>query len=123
MTPLSSTDEAEALTALEAGLGTAAATSKAAEEPHPEPMARRLLLRRRAADADRRSSGIESEHLRNGASALRIQPAPGEAETTVEALRACGLDTDSVCAGGGLGAEYPVWDAEPSLGRASVWQE
>ncbi|GGY16344.1 hypothetical protein GCM10010299_21460 [Streptomyces tanashiensis] len=36
-------DEAEAPTALEAGLDAAAAASEAAERPRPDPVARRLL--------------------------------------------------------------------------------
>ncbi|MFF5767707.1 hypothetical protein ACFY8F_34940 [Streptomyces tanashiensis] len=62
-------DEAEALTALEAGLGAAADASKAAERPRPDPVARHLLLRRRVGLSERRSSGVEPEYLRGGGSA------------------------------------------------------
>ncbi|MFH9958941.1 hypothetical protein ACH4OX_32660 [Streptomyces roseolus] len=116
-------EEDETLTALEAGLDTATAAAKAAGQRRPDPMARRLLLLRRAALADRRAYATELEHLRGGATATQTEHALDRADTAASALRAFDAETDSVYASGLLRAEHPVWDDEPDTGRAYVRQE
>ncbi|MFD6362807.1 hypothetical protein ACFWFX_23610 [Streptomyces roseolus] len=116
-------EEDETLTALQAGLDTATAAAKAAGQRRPDPIARRLLLLRRAALADRRAYATELDHLRGGAIVTQTEHALDHADTAAAALRAFDVDTDGVYVAGPLRAAHPVWDDEPDTGRAYVRQE
>ncbi|WP_265867181.1 hypothetical protein [Streptomyces sp. SKN60] len=90
---------------------------------HPDPAARRLLLLRRAALADRRAYATELEHLRGGATVAQAAYAQEHADAAAETLRAFDVNTDNVYAAGVIRAEHPIWDDEPDAGRAYVRQE
>ncbi|MFE1272454.1 hypothetical protein [Streptomyces sp. NPDC058757] len=116
-------EEDETLTALQACLAVATAAAKAAGQRRPDPMARRLLLLRRAALADRRAYATELDHLRGGATVTQTEHALDRAGATAAALRVFDAETDGVYAAGPLRAEHPLWDDEPDTGRAYVRQE
>ncbi|MET9374033.1 hypothetical protein ABZX98_07765 [Streptomyces sp. NPDC002992] len=116
-------EEDEALAALQAGLDAATAAAKAVGKRRLDPRARRLLLLRRAALADRRAYATELEHLRDAATVAQVEYALDHAEVAAEALRAFDTETDGVYASGVIRAEHPIWDNEPDLGRAYVRQE
>ncbi|WP_328486002.1 hypothetical protein [Streptomyces zaomyceticus] len=115
-------DEDEAVAALQAGLDAATAAAKAAGK-RLDPMARRLLLLRRAALADRRAYATELEHLRGAATVTQVEYALDHAEVAAEALCAFDTETDGVYGSGVIRAEHPIWDDQPDLGRAYVRQE
>ncbi|PVC76586.1 hypothetical protein DBP18_07825 [Streptomyces sp. CS081A] len=116
-------EEDGALTALEASLDTATAAAKRAGERRPAPMARRLLLLRRAAPADRRASATELDHLRGRATVTQVEHALDCADTAATVLRGFDMETDGVYAAGVLRGEYPIWGDEPDTGCAYVRQE
>lgn len=115
-------DEDEALAALEAGLDAATVAAKAAGK-RLDPMARRLLLLRRAALADRRAYATELEYLRGGATVTLVELALDKAEVAASALSVFDVNTDAAYASGTIRADHCVWDEEPDLGRAYVRQE
>ncbi|MGA4943181.1 hypothetical protein [Streptomyces cinereoruber] len=86
-------------------------------------MARRLLLLRRAAPADRRASATELDHLRGRATVTQVEHALDCADTAATVLRGFDMETDGVYAAGVLRGEYPIWGDEPDTGCAYVRQE
>ncbi|MGW7310009.1 hypothetical protein ACWGI1_31165 [Streptomyces sp. NPDC054835] len=108
--------------ALGAGLA-AAASAKAAGKRTADPMARRLLLLRQAALADRRAYTTELEYLRGITTVTDTERDLDLAETAAAALCRFDQETAGVYASGGLRPEHPVWDDEPDPGRAYVRQE
>lgn len=115
-------DEDEALAALEAGLEAAMAAAKAAGR-RPDPIARRLLLLRRAALADRRAYAVELEYLGGDSSLTEAERALDRADVAAKALCDFDVMTASVYAGGGIRPEDSIWDDEPGTLRAYARQE
>ncbi|MFB9601458.1 hypothetical protein ACFFTQ_00510 [Streptomyces roseofulvus] len=117
-------EEDEALAALEASLDTATATAKASGR-RPAPMARRLLLLRRAALADRRAYATELDHC--AATPPSPRPStPWTAPTPPRRRCAPSTRTPMVSTPPVTSAPiffHPIWDDEPDAGRAYVRQE
>ncbi|MFJ7071056.1 hypothetical protein [Streptomyces sp. NPDC101115] len=86
-------------------------------------MARRLLLVRRAALADRRAYASELEYLSYGATLTQVEYALDKADVAAEALRTFDVNTNGVYVSGDIRPEHSIWDDEPDTGRAYVRQE
>ncbi|MEU8764608.1 hypothetical protein [Streptomyces sp. NPDC048659] len=111
-------EEDEALAALEAGLDAAKKAGR-----RPDPIARRLLLLRRAALADRRAYTAELEYLGGGSSLTEAERELDRADVAAKALCDFDVVTASVYAGGGIRPEHSIWDDEPGTVRAYARQE
>ncbi|MGW7311545.1 hypothetical protein ACWGI1_39100, partial [Streptomyces sp. NPDC054835] len=83
-------------------------SAKAAGKRTADPMARRLLLLRQAALADRRAYTSELEYLRGNSAATHTEQDLDLAETAAAALRSFDQATASVYASGGLRPEHPI---------------
>lgn len=87
-------------------------------------MARRLLLLRRAAPADRRASATELDHLRGRVTVTQVEHALDCADTAATVLRGFDVETDGVYAAGVLrasirsGATNPT-QAAPTYARST----